>query len=189
MEWLLAGIALWSIVHLIKAVAPAFHAAMVARLGAGQWRGLVSLLLLASIALMVFGWRQAPFAPLYGPILPARATGILMLLALALFFSAGLPTNLKRFVRHPQLTGTLLWAVAHLAVNGDARSLALFGGLAIWSVAEIVAINRRDGAWLRPDPVGPLSTALPFAIAAVAWLLLVWAHPWIAGVPILPYLG
>lgn len=189
MEWLLAGIVVWSVVHLVKAVAPQFHAALNARLGAGPWRGLVSLLLLASLAMIVYGWRHAPFAPLYEPLVPARATGILMLLALVLFFSARLPTNLKRFVRHPQLTGVLLWAVGHLAVNGDARSLVLFGGLAAWSIAEIVAINRRDGAWVRPDPVGPLKTALPFAIAAAAWLLLAWAHPWIAGVPVMPYLG
>lgn len=189
MELLVAGIALWSVVHLVKAVAPPFRAAAIARIGAGPWRGLVSLLLLASLAMIVYGWRRAPYMPLYEPLLPARATGILMLLALTLFFASALRTNLKRFIRHPQLTGVLLWAAAHLAVNGDARSLTLFGGLAAWAVAEIVAINRRDGAWVRPEPVGPLATALPFAIAAVLWLLLAWAHPWLAGVPVLPHLG
>ena len=54
--------------------------------------------------------------------------------------------------------------------------------------AEIVAINRREGAWVKPAPVGLLRSTVPLVIGAAAWALLVWAHPWLAGVPVLPVL-
>ena len=38
--------------------------------------------------------------------------------------------NFKRLLRHPQLTGVLLWGVGHLFANGENRSLLLFGGMA-----------------------------------------------------------
>jgi uncharacterized membrane protein len=53
--------------------------------------------------------------------------------------------HLKRVLRHPQMAGTILWAVSHLLTNGDSRSVTLFGTLAVWALLEIVMINRRDG--------------------------------------------
>jgi hypothetical protein len=50
-----------------------------------------------------------------------------MPLAFILFAASAMATSIKRFVRHPQLTGVLLWALAHLFSNGDGRSLVLFG--------------------------------------------------------------
>ena len=70
-----------------------------------------------------------------------------------LFFAAYPPTNVKRLLRHPQLTGVALWGVGHLLANGESRSIVLFGGLTLWAIAEIVVINRRDGARDKPAPV------------------------------------
>jgi hypothetical protein len=56
----------------------------------------------------------------------------------------------------------------------------------VWAVVEIVLINRRDGHWEKPEPA-PLATDLTTAaISLVALLVLAWAHPWLAGVAILP---
>ena len=97
---------------------------------------------------------------------------------------SGRASRVKRVLRHPQLTGVLLWAIAHLLLNGDLRSVALFGGLALWSVLEILLINRRDGAWVRPE-APPLATDAVTAVVAVLVLgALVWAHPWLAGVAV-----
>jgi hypothetical protein len=108
----------------------------------------------------------------------------LMYVALTLFFSSRVPTDIKRVLRHPQLTGVVVWAVAHLLGNGDSRSLALFGGLGLWALLEMAAINRRDGPWQKPEPVGLPRSLVPLGIGAVAWALLFFAHPWIAGVPL-----
>jgi uncharacterized membrane protein len=79
----------------------------------------------------------------------------------------------------------LTWSVAHLVSNGDSRSLVLFGGLGGWALVEMIVINRRDGAWIKPEPAGMPRSLIPLAIGAVAWVLLAFLHPWIAGVPAL----
>jgi uncharacterized membrane protein len=91
------------------------------------------------------------------------------------------PTNLKRWIRHPQLTGVAVWGLAHLVANGDTRSLVLFGGLGAWAVLEIVLINRREGAWQKPAPLPITADLKPLVAAAVAFALLLYLHPWIAG--------
>ncbi|MGD8734450.1 MAG: NnrU family protein, partial [Gammaproteobacteria bacterium] len=80
------------------------------------------------------------------------------------------------------LTGVLIWAVGHLLANGDSRSLVLFGGLGLWCVMQIVAINRREGPWIRPDPVPRRMDAVPVVIGIIAYAILLWAHPWLFGV-------
>jgi uncharacterized membrane protein len=105
-----------------------------------------------------------------------------MFVALVLFAASGVPTNLKRVLRHPQLTGFGIWAASHLLSNGDSRSVVLFGGLGLWAVVAIVAINQRDGAWEKPAPQ-PMSAELkPVIAAVVAFALVFLAHPWISGV-------
>jgi hypothetical protein len=75
-----------------------------------------------------------------------------------------------RLLRHPLLFGVILWAVAHLLVNGDLRSVVLFGGLLVWAALEIVLINRAVPAWTKPAPA-PLGKE----IGAVAGGILVYA--------------
>jgi uncharacterized membrane protein len=68
-------------------------------------------------------------------------------------------------VRHNMLTGMLLFAVAHLLVNGDLASIILFGGLGLWSVLSMVLISRA-GPWDRPAP-GPLTNDLKAVVGAL----------------------
>jgi uncharacterized membrane protein len=99
-----------------------------------------------------------------------------------LFAASGVPSNLKRWIRHPQLTGVLVFAAGHLLSNGDQRSLVLFGGLGLWSIAAMIAISRRDGAWQKPAPVAPTAELKPLVAAIVIFAVLFFVHPWIAGV-------
>ena len=46
------------------------------------------------------------------------------------------------------------------------RSILLFGGLLIWAVLEIVFLNRRDGAWKKPE-AKPGSAVLKPLVGAV----------------------
>ena len=46
-----------------------------------------------------------------------------------------IPNNVKRLLRHPQLTGVALWGIGHLLANGESRSIILFGGLGAWAIA------------------------------------------------------
>jgi hypothetical protein len=78
------------------------------------------------------------------------------------------------------------WAGAHLLANGDSRSLVLFGGLGVWAVLEIILINRRDGAWEKPEPLPLSADVTPLIAAAVAFAVLLFVHPWISGVSGMP---
>lgn len=182
MIWLVLGVLVWSLVHLFPCVAAPTRARVVERLGS-PYQGLFALAIVLSVVLMVIGWRSAVPSVLYTPPAWGRlATNVLMFVALVLFAASGVPTNLKRVLRHPQLTGFGIWAASHLLSNGDSRSVVLFGGLGLWAVVAIVAINQRDGAWEKPAPQ-PMSAELkPVLAAVVAFALVYLAHPWIAGV-------
>lgn len=185
---LVFGLLLWSGVHLVPAVAVAFRAKAVQRLGEGRYRMVFALLILLSIAAMVFGWRSAVPLPVYAP--PAwgmHATALLVLAAFILLGASHAKTNIKRRLRHPMLTGVVVWGVAHLLANGDVRSLVLFGGMALWAAIEILAINRREGVWVRPEPVPFKADLLTAAKGVVVYAVIVFLHPYLFGVSPIPH--
>jgi uncharacterized membrane protein len=183
MIWLVLGVLLWSFVHLTPSVARPFRASLIERLGDRPYQGLFTLAIIASIVLMVVGWRSSVPVPVYAaPGWGRIAAEGLMLVAPLLFVASGLATNIKRVVRHPQLTGVAVWAGGHLLANGDQRSLVLFGGLAVWALVAIATINRRDGEWARGGTQPWAGELKLVGIATVAYAVLFFAHPYIAGV-------
>ena len=187
MIWLILGVLLFAGVHAIPSLAAPARARFIGQRGDGAYKGLFSLALLVAIGLMIAGWQSSLPSGFYAPPVWSRWAALgLMAVSLLLFLASVLPTNVKRFVRHPQLTGVASWAVAHLLANGDSRSLVLFGGLGLWAVLQIVLINRREGAWQKPEPQ-PWGAELKLLVAAgVELAVLLWAHPWIAGVSAMP---
>ncbi len=181
---LIAGVLLWAAVHLIPTLARPTRQMMIDRLGENGYKGVFSLLTVGAILLIVFGWRSVEQpAYLYHLPLWTRHLGMLLVLAAFLLFgSSQQPTRINRVVRHPQLTGVVLWAAAHLMMNGDSRSLVLFGGLGLWAIAEMVLINRREGAWLKPEVEGWGREVRVAAISLAIFAAAFFAHPWLAGV-------
>jgi len=187
MLWLVLGVLLWSGAHLLPSAGVGARAALRRRLGGGPYRGLFSLVILGSVALIVVGWRATTPLPLYPGVGWDRiATNIGMFVALSLFAASVLPTNLKRLVRHPQLMGVVVWSLAHLLSNGDQRSLVLFGGIGSWALAAIVFTNRRDGAWQRPGPQPVWGDAVVLVAGVIGFALLFTAHPYFTGMPATP---
>ena len=184
MIWLVVGVALFSVVHLVPSVAPQARARFVERLGAGPFKGVFALLVVAAIVSMVFGWREVTPSPVYQPpAWGAIVTGVLLIVALILFFS---PPKLTQLIRHPQLGGVVVWALAHLFANGDDRSLVLFGGLGLWAIVEILTVSRREGAWQRPG-AGPFrANAIRVVLGLVAYAVIIIVHPYLFGVSPLP---
>ena len=95
-------------------------------------------------------------------------------------------SNIKRFLRHPMLSGVVLWAIGHLLMNGDDRSLVLFAGIGIWAVLEILLINRRQGAYEKPPVIPVVRDLIPLAAGAVVFAVFLFLHPWLFGVSALP---
>lgn len=163
---LIAGVALWAGAHLFKRLAPARRAAL-----GDKGRGPVALAILASLVLMIVGYRMADGAIYWGRS-PAMVgiNNLLMLLSVYLFAAAGAKTALARRMRHPMLTAVKVWALAHLLVNGDIPSFVLFGGLLAWAVSEVIVINRAARDWTPPPPA-PLRKE----ISAVVMTLVIYA--------------
>jgi uncharacterized membrane protein len=169
---LILGVLLWAAAHLFKRLAPAKRAEM-----GDKAKGMVALALLASIVLMVIGFRMADGAVLWGRH-PATVgiNNLLNLLAVYLFAASGMKTWITSKIRHPQLTAIKAWAVAHLLVNGDMPSFVLFGGLLAWAVVEVILINRQTDD---VRPAGPFETRKEIIAAGasvVVFGLIAWAH-------------
>lgn len=185
MTLLILGLLLWSAVHFIPSLAIPLKIKWKNALGDKGYQLSFSLIVVVSLLMIVFGWRSSAPSMLYTPSVAMRPVSmILMVLAFLLFGASHHVTRIKQIIRHPQLTSVWVWSLAHLLSNGDSRSLVLFGGMGIWALLEIFAINRREGSWIKAEipswPVeikGSLISLVIFAVAALA-------HLYIAGVPL-----
>ena len=166
---ILLGLILWSGSHFWKRAAPDSRAAM-----GDKGKMVVAVLSVLAIVLMVIGYRMADGTVYWGKT-PAM-TGInnlLVLFAFYLFAASGKGTRVTKLIRNPQLTAVAVWAVAHLLVNGDTPSFLLFGGMLVWSLAEIAVLNRAAGprgAYHAPpvksEIIAVVATLLVFAVVA-----------------------
>ncbi len=178
MTLIILGVALWWAAHLFKRLAPGRRA----RLG-DSGKGLVAQALVASVVLMVLGYRGAEQIDLwYPPSWLTHVNNLLMVGALFLFAADGMRAPVIGGVRHPQLTAFKTWAVAHLLVNGDLASVILFGGLLAWAVVTVIMINRSQRDWT-PKPVKPGATPKAVAATVVAVVLVMLVHNWLGVQP------
>lgn len=175
---LFIGVELWTLSHFFKRLMPAQRAAM-----GDKAKGMVTIASFAAIGLMVLGYHWADFIPVWdSPRFLTHINNLLMLIALYLFAVSGMKTRLSRTLRHPMLLGTILWAVAHLLVNGDVASIILFGGMAAWAVGSIVLINRDGPRGALPVPA-PMGKEIGAALGAVIVMVVIgmihgWLGPW-----------
>ena len=172
---LILGVLLWAFAHFFKRLAPGIRGPMGER-----GKGPVALAILASIVLMVLGYRMAEGTVFWGrtPML-AGINNLLVLFAVYLFAADGMKTRAKGWFRNPQLAAFSIWAAAHLIVNGDTPSFVLFGGLLIWAQIEIVILNR-----LGPRPPKPMPAPVGKEIGAIAGAIVVFGiialiHSWL----------
>ncbi|MHA6266216.1 NnrU family protein [Aliiroseovarius sp. CAU 1755] len=168
MTILIIGLALWYAGHFWKRALPARHAAM-----GDKAKGTSALTLVASIVLMVIGYRSVEsYDLLTYPSFLKHINNLAILFAIY-FMSPG-PSKGALFykMRHPMLTGFIIWSVAHIVVNPDMASIVLFGGLTIWAVAEVIVINRAEPNWT-PNPKGTIAKDGMFLGAALVLTLII----------------
>lgn len=187
MIWLILGVLIWSIVHLYPSVA-ANHRNKLSKSMGTTYQGVYALFIITSIILIVIGWRISTPEQIYNPPVWGRhLTMLFILIAIVLFGAANTKSRIKQWVRHPMLMGMTVWSIGHLLANGDSKSLILFGGLGLWAVISQFTINKRDGAWVKPEPAsGFKSDAILIVIALVIYGALLFAHPYISGMPLMP---
>lgn len=172
------GLLLWSLAHLFRRLAPDRRARM-----GDAGRGVVALALLVALLLMVVGYRSWLSPQIwYPPAAMTHVNNLLNLIAVYLFAASGMKTAITRHLRHPQLMGVMVWAGAHLLVNGDLASIVLFGGLLAWAAVEVVAVNR-DGPWVRNPPAGPGKEIGAAVGAVIVTGLIGYVHIWFGLLP------
>ncbi len=183
MNLLVAGLALFILVHLIPSVA-ALRTALIARLGAGAYRGLFSLVALAGLVLVVWGFARAPAEALYAPPGWGRQVAVFAVpVALVLLAAANMPTHIRAVLRHPMLLGVLLWAIAHLLANGELRSVVLFGSFAGFAVVDLVSVAARGKQPSTEKAPRFAMDGLAIALGLVAAGLFTYFHAALFGVP------
>ncbi len=185
MTILVLGLVVFLGVHSLRIIAPGWRDRVTARLGEGPFKGLYSLVALIGFVLIIWGFSRAAgggfmlYAPAPGLfVLPAIVMAPALILAVA---SALPPGHIKRAVRNPLLIGTILWAGAHLFVNGEIAAVVLFGAFLVWAILDL---------WAQPAkadlPMPEASVAYDVAAVAAGLVLyaaLVWRlHEWAFGV-------
>lgn len=183
MTALILGLVLWTGAHLLGVLAPDRRAALTSKLGKGPAKGLMAVAILGSVVLMVWGYQEAEFIPVWTP--PGfliHLNNLLMILAIFVFIARDIPSPVRRRLRHPQLAGAKIWAVAHLLVNGDLASIVLFGGLLGWAVVAMIGANRRDGPRGELPAAAPNGLIVHLALTAVVFAVITYIHGFLLGV-------
>ncbi len=185
MSLLITGLSLWVVIHFFPSVCKNSRTAIIEKTGLMPYKGLFALTIVSSVVLIVFGWQSITPEDIYFPPVWGRhVTMLLVLFTFILFVAAKRKTNIKRVLRHPQLTGLVLWSIGHLFANGDNRSLILFITLGIWAILEMIMISKREGAWQKPEPVPMKSDVITVIGGCVLYAVLMFAHPYLTGIKI-----
>lgn len=181
------GLLLFLSAHSVRIFAEPWRTRVRERIGPLRWRGLYSLVSLAGLVLVVWGYGATRGAPeLWSPPRwTQHLAALLTLLSFILIVAAYIPRNhLKSAIGNPMVAGVALWALAHLLSNGRPGDVLLFGSFLLWAVVDFVSANRRDRAAGVNYAAGTLAGDLGVvAVGVAAWALFAfYAHVRLIGV-------
>jgi uncharacterized membrane protein len=174
MKLLIAGLIVFLGVHSVRMVAEDWRHHMRTRLGKGLWKGLYSLLALAGLALIAWGFdlaREQPVLLWSPPRGLKHGAALLTLLAFVLLAAAYVPGNaIKARLHHPMVLGVKTWALGHLLTTGMLAQLLLFGSFLVWGVFNYSSSRRRDRRDGVQYPPGRLpATLVTLVLGVAAW--------------------
>ena len=182
MNLLILGIIIFFSIHLVP-ILPIKNI-LINRLGENKYKGLFSLIALAGLLIIIYGFAHADFHPVWDPLPYSREIALaLMPISMILLAAANIQTNIKKFIKHPMLIAILIWSFVHLIANGDLRSIILFGSFGLYALIDIffskkvLTTNIEAKYTLSKD-------IMVIIIGLVAYLIIVYYHQFIAGVTI-----
>ena len=190
MGTLIAGIVIFASAHLFSLLLPDVRNGLRRGLGEGPYKGLYSLVSLAGLALMIWGFWSLSSGPaasdfVYVPAESMRHVTMLLVLlgfiCLGAFHGKG---HLKLWLRNPFSVGIVLWSFGHLLSNGRLYDVLLFGTFLVLAVLDIILSTARGK---RPvhDP-NIRSDVIAVVVGVVLYgVFLFGVHPYIFNVPII----
>jgi uncharacterized membrane protein len=192
---LIAGIVLFLGTHTLTTLRET-RASLIARVGAGPYKGLYSLTAGVGFALIVWGfhrYRDEDWVQLWSPPIWTRhITIVLMWFAFVALAASGgppgratPPSRIRGWLRHPMLVAVKIWALAHLLANGDLGGLLLFGSFLAWAVWDRIAVKRRGDIGAPRSARFTPADAIALAGGSVAYVAMIFLHPWLIGVPVI----
>ena len=182
------GLFIWVTVHLFPSVLPDKRQLLIKRLGNNAYQGIFALVILVGLILIVLGWRISVATHLFIPIELLRLPSvILIIIGFILMVAANFSdTRFKRIIRHPQLTGVFIWAIAHFMLNGDSRSVLLFSVIAAWCVVAMLTINHREGSWIKPDTTAGWGKEAGIVLTGIVIAaIMTYFHKYLSGIQLL----
>jgi uncharacterized membrane protein len=188
MLMLLAGLLLFFVPHSVSIVAPKWRDRIVLHMG-GSWKGLYSLLSAAGLILIVIGFVHARRSPLLLYTSPAwlrHVTFALMLPVFPLLLAAYLPGRIQAAARHPMLLAVMLWASAHLLVNGTLADVLLFGAFLLWALFDRLSLRTRVRASVPRLPPSGYNDLIAVVLGLALYALFIARlHQLLIGVPLM----
>ena len=188
MAYLILGLVLFLGVHSTRIFADGWRSSMVAKMGPMPWKGLYSVVSIASFVLLVWGYARARENPVLiwtPPEAMRHVTALLVLLAFILFVATYVPRNwFKSKLHHPQMLSVKTWAFAHLLSNGTLVDMVLFASFLVWAALGFRAARQRDRAeGTVYAPATAQGTVIVLVVGAIAWAAFAfWLHGWLIGV-------
>lgn len=186
MQLFIAGLILFFAVHSISIVNVGWRDAVAERLGTTTWRALYSLVSLAGLVMLIWGYGMVrnEAAILYIP--PAwllYVNYVLMLFVFPLFMASFFPGRIKTAVKHPAFASVKVWAFAHLLTNGGLADVLLFGCFLAWAVVGRISMKYRKSRPVPGFPESPANDLLVVVLGLLLYLLFVMMlHEWLLGV-------
>jgi uncharacterized membrane protein len=166
------------------------RAAVIGRIGEGPYKGLFSLVSLAGIVLIVYGfglYREAgPIEIWHPPAWTRHVTVALVWPAAICVVASYIRGDIQRVLKHPMLVGVKLWALAHLIANGDLGGIILFGSILAWAVFDRITLKRRTDPGAPAIPSGGRrNDIIAVVVGTLLYLALgFWFHPYVIGLPV-----
>ncbi len=189
MTLLIIGIILFLGVHLLPTITD-LRARLVSSVGEAGYKGAFSLLSLASLALLIYGYATAPLVQLWSPPQWTRWVAIVLMLPAFMFLVAAyVPGRIRELLKHPFLVAIKTWALANLLANGDLASVILFGSFLAYAVYDRITLKHRRPSSIVgiEGPERPQNDVIAVVLGTVLYaVFLVWLHPLLIGTAVLP---
>lgn len=212
-DLLAAGLAIFFLIHFVSGFYE-LRSRLVGLMGVTGYRAAHSLFAIGGLTLIVIGFSESPFEPLWQPPAFSGIVALIVMPVAIIFMIGGLVSkDILRITRHPMLWGLFLFSAVHLFANGELAPVMIFASfmvyslLALWLTERKMRLGDRQG-W---EKLSAVTSVIPFkaliegrALPAAGdrglkavllglglFAALAYSHFWIAGVelPIARVLG
>ena len=191
MSMLILGLILFLGVHSTRIFAEGWRQKTLGRMGEMSWKGIYTVIALAGLALIIWGFglaRQQPVVWWAPPVGLRHLNSLFTLVAFVFIAAAYVPRNhIKARLHHPMVLGVKLWAFGHLLATRTVADTVLFAAFLLWAILAFRAARQRDRAQGTVYASGSLGGSLAtIALGIVGWAVFAfWLHAaWIGVAPL-----